>query len=315
VGTRTVTSALADVFACPRCAGEEARPGAAELVCARCGRSFPVVAGIPRFVETVGDDVRQVERVFDFEHRRYRDSAYTRFGPHLVDQFLAEVGLPADFFAAKRALDAGCGSGRWTYALAELGAVVTAIDLTSGGPEAAQAALGDRPNLSFAQADLHALPFRAEAFDFVFSWGVLHHTPDTRTAFDRLVPLVRPGGTLFVMVYERGSRLCAAGTDLLRHVLRRLPDEQRYRACRLLVTRNPWVYRLLGPFVIASYLGPDTTIDAQTAQFGLFDAYSPRWNHLHTVDEVAGWFHERGFEDVKPVDLPGAVRVRGRRPE
>src|SRR5262249_53266482 len=150
------------------------------------------------------------------------------FGEHLVEQFLVEIGLQREWFAGKHILGAGCGSGRWTYAFAELGAEVTAVDLTIGGLESASAELGDRSNVAFAQADLFALLFRDEAFDFVLSWGVLHHTPDTRAAFDRLIPLVRPGGALFVMVYELESRLRTRGTDLLRRVMRTLPDEKRY---------------------------------------------------------------------------------------
>jgi SAM-dependent methyltransferase len=197
--------------------------------------------------------------------------------------------------------------------MAELGAEVVGVDLTANGPESAQAALGGRDKVQFAQADLFALPFRPESFDFVVSWGVLHHTRDTRAAFEQLVPLVKPDGTLFVMVYEAGSKLREQGTNALRFVLRRLPDEQRYRACRLLVIRNPHLARLLSPFLIVTQLGPDSTIDVSTAQFGLFDAYSPRWNHLHTDGEVAGWFHRAGFQEVAILSSPGAVRVRGRR--
>ena len=49
----------------------------------------------------------------------------------------------------------------------------------------------------------------------------------------------------------------------------------------------------------------------QTLQFGLFDAYSPRYNHLHTSPEVEGWFREAGFEQVTTVGTGGSVRVRG----
>jgi 2-polyprenyl-3-methyl-5-hydroxy-6-metoxy-1,4-benzoquinol methylase len=304
-----VKQSLIEPFACTECSGTLGG-GDGRLTCQACGRTIPVVNGIPRFVDTVAGDAGQVQRVFDFEHRRYRDSWYTRFEPRLVEQFLGECNLPAEFFAGKRALDAGCGSGRWTYALAELGADVTAVDLAAGGPESAYAELGGRSNVSFAQADLFALPFRPATFDFVMSWGVLHHTPDTRAGFERLVPLVKPGGTLFVMVYELTSRLREAGTNLVRHVMRRLSDERRYRACRLLVLRNPWLARLLTPFLIVSHLPPDSPIDTATAQFGLFDAYSPRWNHLHTTEEVVGWFRDAGLEDIVPLTTPGAVRVR-----
>jgi len=307
-----MTTVAAGAFACPSCRGE-LRSGANDLTCDSCGRTYPVVGGIPRFVEQPPGGSAQVQRVFDFEHRRYEDSWYTQFEPRLVKQFLDECGLPREFFAGKRVLDAGCGSGRWSYAMAELDADVVGVDLTAGGPESAHAVLGERENVQFAQADLFALPFRPGSFDFVMSWGVLHHTHSTKEAFAQLVPLVKPGGTLFVMVYELESRLRSAGTNALRFFMRRLSDERRYRACRLLVVRSSLVAKALSPFLIISYLPPDSTLDAATAQFGLFDAYSPRWNHVHTPDEVTGWFADAGFEDVTVIDKPGAVRVRGRR--
>ena len=110
-----------------------------------------------------------------------------RFEPRLVDQFLDECKLPRDFFKGARALDAGCGSGRWSYALAELGAELVAFDLTSGGIEMAQQNLGDRDNVSICQANIFQPPFEEQAFDFAMSWGVLHHTPDTHAAFKSLV--------------------------------------------------------------------------------------------------------------------------------
>ena len=62
------------------------------------------------------------------------------------------------------------------------------------------------------------------------SWGVLHHTPDTRKAFGQLVPLVKPGGTILVMVYEKHSPVMFFFTDILRWFMRRLSDERRYEA-------------------------------------------------------------------------------------
>ncbi len=171
--------------------------------------------------------------------------------------------------------------------------------------------MGERNDIIFAQADLFALPFRPATFDFIVSWGVLHHTPSTRAAFERLVPLVKPGGTLFVMVYEQGSRLREAGTNALRKVMRLLPDERRYRACRYLILR-PTFAGLLSPFLIVAH-APMDPAQIRTIQFGLFDAYSPRWNHLHTTEEVASWFRDAEFDDITPLSSPGAVRVSGRK--
>jgi hypothetical protein len=143
------------------------------------------------------------------------------------------------------------------------------------------------------------------------SWGVLHHTPDTHGAFSQLVPLVKPGGTLYVMVYERRNPVMFFFTNILRWFMRRLPDERRYQACRRLIVHNRLLAQILGRLLMISYREPGSAVDEQTLQFGLYDAYSPRYNHLHTRAEVRGWFEDAGFEDVTVLDSPGSVKVRG----
>jgi hypothetical protein len=116
--------------------------------------------------------------------------------------------------------------------------------------------------------------------------------------------------------YPPAPYLQGPGTDLLRVAMRRLSDEQRYQACKHLVIRNRYLAHLLGGFVMVGYYDKnDPAVDPETQQFGLFDAYSPRWNHRHTADEVVRWFREEGFREVTVVD-PGThnVRVRGQLP-
>ena len=306
-----MTALLDEIVLCPLC--REGRPESNDegYVCPACGQAFPVLAGVPRLLDEVPVESRQVQRVFDFEHRRFRESWYTRFEPRLVEQFLDDCRLPREFFRGIRALDAGCGSGRWTYALAELGADVVAFDLTAGGIEAVHENLAGRANVSICQANLFQPPFAGESFDFVMSWGVLHHTPDTKAGFLQLVPLVKPGGTLYVMVYERRNPVMFFFTNIVRFFMRRLPDERRYGACKRLIVHNRRLAWVLGHFLMIVYREPGSPVDEQTLQFGLYDAYSPRYNHLHTREEVTGWFEDAGFEQVTVVDVRGSVKVRG----
>jgi SAM-dependent methyltransferase len=278
--------------------------------------AYPVVGGVTRFLGELEPDVSQVQRVFHYEHARHDRSHWVRFRAELVDEFLADCELPRDFFAGKDVLDAGCGSGRWSYALSKLGSRVHAMDLTAAGPEALAEELAGQPDVRVCQANLSAPPFPPAAFDFVMSWGVLHHTKSTHAGFKSVARLVKPGGTLYVMVYPRGPYLQGPGTDLLRIGMRRLSDERRYDLCKHLVLRNRQLALALGSVMMVGHCDPaDPQADPETQQFGLFDAYSPRWNHRHRADEVVAWFREAGFREVTVVD-PGTanVRVRGRRP-
>src|ERR1700690_1141220 len=56
-------------------------------------------------------------------------------------------------------------------------------------------------------ADAEKLPFPSETFDLGYSFGVLHHSPNTEKAIAELVRVVRPGGEIKIMLYNRRS-LC-----------------------------------------------------------------------------------------------------------
>lgn len=65
------------------------------------------------------------------------------------------------------------------------------------------AAAGYTPRV--AVADAEALPFPTDAFDLVYSWGVLHHTPDTARAVGEIHRVLRPGGQARMMIYHSRS--------------------------------------------------------------------------------------------------------------
>ena len=313
---------------CPECRGPLERESQA-YTCRPCGVSYPVIGGVLRMLPALTKAEQQVRGAFDFEHYRYRSAQYLRISPALIDAWLSDVQLPPDYFKGLTVLDGGCGSGRWTYAMAALGAKVVAVDFSDAAVEMTREVIREFGNVQVIQASLFQLPFRPEQFDFVVSWGVLHHTKDTEAAFQMVAPLVRLGGELYVMVYERRNPVKVLGTELLRMILRRVPAEARYEFCRHLVIHNPLLFHLVRGF-IACVPSRDLsdTLDAETAQFGLYDWYSPRYNHLHRVEEVRDWFRKAGYHDLcltkpirysRPLDVfrygacGGSIKVRGRR--
>jgi ubiquinone/menaquinone biosynthesis C-methylase UbiE len=106
----------------------------------------------------------------------------------------------------KHVLEIGVGAGTDFTRFARAGAVVTGVDLTEHAIELVRKRLeleGLEGDLRVADAE--SLPFDDGTFDRVYSWGVLHHTPDTSRAVREAIRVVKPGGDLCVMLYARHS--------------------------------------------------------------------------------------------------------------
>lgn len=109
-------------------------------------------------------------------------------------------------FAGLKTLEIGVGLGSDHQQLAEAGARLTGIDLTEravGHTRRRFELLGFHSNVQVADAE--ALPFQDNEFDAVYSWGVLHHTPDTPKAIDEVWRVLKPGGFAKIMIYHKYS--------------------------------------------------------------------------------------------------------------
>jgi len=109
--------------------------------------------------------------------------------------------------AGKDVLEVGVGMGadhlEWAKAKP---ASLTGVDLTPRAIAFTTERLrlaGEASTLLVADAE--ALPFADESFDIVYSWGVLHHSPDTARAFAEVRRVLRPGGVARIMVYHTWS--------------------------------------------------------------------------------------------------------------
>lgn len=111
-----------------------------------------------------------------------------------------------DNWAGRRVLEIGVGLGADHQRFAQAGAQVTGVDLT---PRAIN--LTRRRLQAFALqsrllvADAENLPFPSNEFDLVYSWGVIHHSPDTRRAVGEILRVLKPGGVARVMIYSKWS--------------------------------------------------------------------------------------------------------------
>jgi SAM-dependent methyltransferase len=132
----------------------------------------------------------------EIENFRYRDQPFI----HSFAQFTRYRG--------RRVLEVGFGAGTDFIQWLRAGAEASGIDLTPEAlenlsrrieiyhlPKPEQICVGDAENL----------PFAPDSFDLGYSFGVLHHSPDTVRAIGELVRVIRPGGELKIMLYNRHS--------------------------------------------------------------------------------------------------------------
>ena len=99
---------------------------------------------------------------------------------------ISRTSLGVDSTAGQKVLEIGVGLGSDHIRFARAGAVLTGVDLTEASIELTRQRLemeGQSSNLEVADAE--ALPFPDGYFDVVYSWGVLHHTPDSDRASAR----------------------------------------------------------------------------------------------------------------------------------
>jgi ubiquinone/menaquinone biosynthesis C-methylase UbiE len=119
---------------------------------------------------------------------------------------LRRAHFDANWFKGKVCLDAGCGGGRNSVAMARLGAKeVVGIDVGEQGLTDAEHRSRGLPNLKFQYGSILEIPFSNETFDMVWCAGVLMITADDERALDELTRVTKRGGYLYLLVYAMGG--------------------------------------------------------------------------------------------------------------
>jgi SAM-dependent methyltransferase len=299
----------------------------AELRCAGCGRGWHVRQGIPRLVPPdLVEQQRRTAAAFAYEWQHFAEMQ-----PEYEAQFLDWIH-PIDraFFAGKRVLDAGCGTGRHAYFAAQYGAgEVVGLDL-SDAVETARRVLAPLENAEVVQGDLLKPPFRTAAagggFDFVYSIGVLHHLPDPYEGFLSLLRFVRPGGTIAVWVYGyENNEFVRKAVEPLRRLTTKVPPPLLRGLAWPLGTAfhgvAKGIYRPLAGTAIGAAL-PLNEYMASVANFSFRQNYSIVFDQLVAPTaayikgpELRSWFEENKLKDVVISDRHGnSWRGQGRMP-
>jgi ubiquinone/menaquinone biosynthesis C-methylase UbiE len=138
----------------------------------------------------------------DDERQAFNNQAEKRY--QLEPYIIPFAGFDAS--KAKKVLEVGVGLGADHQRFAASGANLFGIDIT----ERAITNTGRRLSLfglssKLQVADAEQLPFENNAFDVVYSWGVIHHSPNTPKAITEIYRVLKQGGEAKIMIYHTKS--------------------------------------------------------------------------------------------------------------
>jgi 2-polyprenyl-6-hydroxyphenyl methylase/3-demethylubiquinone-9 3-methyltransferase len=253
------------------------------------------------------DEVQAGER-FEFGEN------WTRFLKHvdperieLATQSLKSM-LGVDSLAGRRFVDIGCGSGLFSLAARRLGAAVVSLDFDPQSlactRELRRKYLPDESAWQIIEGSVldRGQMLALGHFEVVYSWGVLHHTGSMWEALANVVPLVAPGGSLFIAIYnDQGPQ--SRRWRSLKHTYCRLP--RFLRPAYLWATMGPRELRYLVSALMRFRLGEFVRYRRDYAQQSLRGMTYYRdmvdWIggypfEVAKPEEIFDFYHQRGFE-------------------
>lgn len=175
-------------------------------------------------------------------------------------------------------LEIGCGTGQLANLLGLSNHSIVGVDLSLASLKLAQAFKKSQfiNPTNFIQMDIFKPCFIPASFDITLSNGVLHHTPDPKTAFANMVNLTKPGGLVILGLYNPFGR---AFTNIRRYLFRHLG-------------RVDWL----------DYYLSQKNFPENKKQIWFKDQYQNPHESQHTVNEILGWFdhHRVNFLNAVP---------------
>lgn len=187
------------------------------------------------------------------EHGRtvYGDAAYDMGSPEFFDRLDREFyswnrplhdARPFDrlfpyerYQDGKKVLEIGCGLGTLAMNWARNGADITAVDLNPTSIEQTRRRFSlMKLSGRIEPMDARHLAFADASFDYAYSWGVLHHSPQLDQSLKEMMRVLKSGGGFGIMLYNRRSLLHWYKTILIEGFLH---DESRFLGSLELASR------------------------------------------------------------------------------
>ncbi|MFQ5757133.1 MAG: class I SAM-dependent methyltransferase [Acidiferrobacterales bacterium] len=241
------------------------------------------------------DDDYIADRVYEWtghhplgvEH--YDASCGARPLDHPIDVFLIK---------GKECADIGCGMGRWTRTLQKIGAAsVLSVDMSESALQSVRR-YNDRVMKANIMTLIREYPELKEQFDFTVFWGVAMCTHDPLQAFLNAAATVKPGGTLYMMVYAPEGMHGASITKYQRRKFHRLRTVSERLAMVDNIFNRRWDSDY--PFIEnVKNLWRNMRRLPKGSKLGLLDALEPFYNWVIPLEVIEGWMAKGNFSNMK----------------
>jgi SAM-dependent methyltransferase len=273
--------------------------------------SFPVINGVPRFVE----DHNYTDN-FGFQWNKFQKTQIDRETKNSTfsrERFFAATGWDKEDLYGKDVLEVGSGAGRFTQIVLDFTkANLYSLDYSDAVSANYKNNCHHGERLKLFQASIYDMPFPDHSFDKVFCFGVLQHTPDFKKSVQSLVNKAKPGGEIVVDFYPiKGWYTKISAKYMLRPFTKKMSHEKLLRkiekkANRLIKTY--YFFDKLKMGMIAHRFLPmcdiKRTLPAGLSKEALrewvildtFDMFSPAYDNPQRISRVKKWMNESGAE-------------------
>ena len=142
---------------------------------------------------------KNIDNEFAYGHSLVNNPEWPK--GHILEKF-----IPYQRLTNKKVLEIGCGAGLVSQHLAMAGSDLTTIDITEKAIELTKKRFDlNKIEGKIIKMDAENTSFNNDFFDYIISWGVIHHSGNMNKIIDEIYRVLNPNGKAFIMVYNKNS--------------------------------------------------------------------------------------------------------------
>lgn len=294
-----------------------------KFLCDSCSKEYPIIDGIPRFVEETfyqlnenNDDIEnKTKNYFGFEWDYFKDWGYIKdedvprekveyyLGGRVSDRkatYDSKCRLDSSEIKNRVVLDAGCGNGRYTFETRLRGdenSIIIGVDIGYGSVKSSYENTKAFDNVFILQGSLFNLPFKDNVIDSCFSNGVLMHTGNMHKAFNEICKKIKIKGIFVTHVYGKLNPIWEFNDWWIRKITTKLSIEKGIKFAEKMAKISRVINKLPYGFHISNLI-----LRIQPSVHHMFDWYSAPTASHHTYDELNQLYKKNNFTVLDNVE-------------